>query len=329
MHMPALSDNLLSLSSRDMPAAERLPFWREVFGRRIAHVDIEPAPDMPFGVEATMRVLPGLRLHAASTLSPIRFSRTREILADGNDDFALLTNMRGIMTARYGGEDIPMRVGEAVLFSHAEPSTMAHGTSAMRGLIIERRKLAPLVCDLDNRTARPIAPDNEALRLLHHYLDSPALDGLAAAPPELRQAFALHVCDLVALALGATRDGAALALARGGRAARLEAVKADILGRLREGDLCVATVAERHHMTARHVHRLFEGAGTTFSHFVLKARLERAHRMLSDPRHAHLPITELAYAAGFGDLSYFNRAFRRHYGGSPTEIRRAAARPIS
>jgi AraC-like DNA-binding protein len=32
-------------------------------------------------------------------------------------------------------------------------------------------------------------------------------------------------------------------------------------------------------------------------------------------------ITAIAFDAGFGDLSYFNRTFRRRYGATPSDIR--------
>ena len=32
----------------------------------------------------------------------------------------------------------------------------------------------------------------------------------------------------------------------------------------------------------------------------------------------------LAFESGFGDLSYFNRRFRRRYGRSPSEVKRTA-----
>jgi AraC-like DNA-binding protein len=43
--------------------------------------------------------------------------------------------------------------------------------------------------------------------------------------------------------------------------------------------------------------------------------------MLRDPRCATRRIGEIAYDVGFGDLSYFNRAFRRRYGVTPSEVR--------
>jgi AraC-like DNA-binding protein len=56
---------------------------------------------------------------------------------------------------------------------------------------------------------------------------------------------------------------------------------------------------------------------------VLSQRLARAYRRLSDPRRANEKISTIAYDAGFADLSYFNRAFRRCYGVSPSDIRAA------
>ena len=64
--------------------------------------------------------------------------------------------------------------------------------------------------------------------------------------------------------------------------------------------------------------------GTTFTDFVLCGRLARAHRMLVDPRYADHSISAVAYEAGFSDLSYFNRTFRRRYGATPSGIRQGA-----
>jgi AraC-like DNA-binding protein len=66
---------------------------------------------------------------------------------------------------------------------------------------------------------------------------------------------------------------------------------------------------------------LFEQEGTTFSQYVIGQRLLRAYRILTDLRFADRSITSVAFDAGFGDLSYFNRVFRRRFGGTPSEIR--------
>jgi AraC-like DNA-binding protein len=79
-------------------------------------------------------------------------------------------------------------------------------------------------------------------------------------------------------------------------------------------------------VTPRYLQRLFESDGTTFSAFLLGRRLARAHRMLSEPRSVQRQVSAIAYDAGFGDLSYFNRCFRRLYGATPMDVREAAAK---
>jgi AraC-like DNA-binding protein len=129
----------------------------------------------------------------------------------------------------------------------------------------------------------------------------------------------------MALALGATREAAVIANARGMRAARLHAVKADIAANLTSRDLSVAAVALRQRVTPRYIHMLFDGEGTTFSQTVLAERLAYVHRLLLDPSRVHQSISAIAYASGFGDLSHFNHVFRRRYGATPSEVRREQA----
>jgi len=160
---------------------------------------------------------------------------------------------------------------------------------------------------LDAALCRPIPADNAALRLLTHYIG--ILDETDTLATDAQRHAVAHVHDLVALALGATRDGAEIAKARGARAARLRVIKDDIGSNLARDDLSVATVAARHRLAVRYVQRLFEAEGVTFTEYVLEARLACVHRMLRDPRLAHVKIGTVACDAGFGDPSYFNGFF--------------------
>ena len=63
------------------------------------------------------------------------------------------------------------------------------------------------------------------------------------------------------------------------RIARFQAVKADIAANLTSRDLSVTAVALRQRVTPRYIHVLFDGAGTTFSQFVLAERLAYVRRL--------------------------------------------------
>jgi len=56
---------------------------------------------------------------------------------------------------------------------------------------------------------------------------------------------------------------------------------------------------------------------------VLDRRLDLARRRLRDPRFATRTISAIACDVGFGDLSYFNRAFRRRFHATPGDVRHA------
>jgi AraC-like DNA-binding protein len=43
--------------------------------------------------------------------------------------------------------------------------------------------------------------------------------------------------------------------------------------------------------------------------------------MLTDPHHLHLAIIDIAFGVGFGDVSHFNRTFRRRFGETPSGVR--------
>lgn len=59
--------------------------------------------------------------------------------------------------------------------------------------------------------------------------------------------------------------------------------------------------------------------GITFQEYLIRLRIDRAQQLLSNPR---LSVTDVAGAAGFGDLSHFTRTFRRYVGSSPSAYRK-------
>jgi AraC-like DNA-binding protein len=171
--------------------------------------------------------------------------------------------------------------------------------------------------------ARPIPADNPAFRLLLGYLAT-ANDVQELITPELQRLAVAHVYDLLALALGATRDAAATAKDRGVRAARLVAAKEFVRQHLHWPGLRAEAVAVHLGVTPRYVHMLFETEGLSFLEYVFAERIARAHEVLHTD--SDRTISTIAFAVGFSDLSHFNRTFRRRFGRTPTEVRAEARR---
>jgi AraC-like DNA-binding protein len=280
-------------------------------------VSFEPIPDLAGGIDFAIRKLPGLGI-LSGTVQGIRHQHTRE---DDDNDFSFHLNLSGLSAVAARGRETILRNGDAMLLSYTESRTITRpGPVYHRVLRLPRASLAPLVRHIDDAVLRPIPHGTGTLRLLSHYSGA-LLDDPALAVPETRQLIATQLCDLIAVTLGATRDAAAIAEGRGIRAARLRAIKSDTEAHLTQADLSASTVAKRQRISESYIRKLFEGEGTSFSEFVLGRRLVRAHRMLTDQRHEDRSIAWVAFECGFGDLSYFNRTFKRLYGATPSEVR--------
>jgi len=296
--------------------------WRELYGREVLRLEHEPLPDQPFHVDTTLHLWPGLAI--ASVRSSLqRVGRTRMLIDDGDDSLILqITTCPGI--ASQFGRTVAVEAGAGIVLSAAD---IGHFTFAAPSdtlaVRLPRKPLAQLVRDLNAALVRPLPAETPALRLLKRYLAT-LEKAPASLAPQLQHVVMTHVYDLVAMALGVPRDASEVAMGRGVRAARLNAIKADIRAHLGEPDLSVDAVAGREGVSPVYVRKLFESEDTSFTQFVLGERLARAHRLLSDPRFAERGIGALALEVGFGDLSYFNRAFRRRYGVSPSDVRAAA-----
>jgi AraC-like DNA-binding protein len=314
---------ILSIRSGDFDVADRVEAFRNVVST-MTRVDVTPDDPATFHSETSIAILTDLMIghgsHSASTAV-----RTTAHAADAGDNVMFHIPLSGgCSIAQTGGETAELRPG----LIYADPSGVAgvlrfHGEPTVGCYVsLPRRHLAAAGAGLDAMLRRT-APLTAQWRLLFGYARSLHRE-LPHLPPEDAAQSACHLRDLAVMALGATRDASQIALGRGVRAARLRAVKADIEHHLAMPDLSANAVAARNGLSPRYIRALFEGEGTSFGDYVAARRLDRAHRMLTDPALTARTISQIAMDAGFGDLSWFNARFKRSYGLSPRDVRARA-----
>jgi AraC-like DNA-binding protein len=293
---------------------------RSLRDQGLTWVTFDPIPDLVCDIDFGIRKLPELGL-LSGTVRGVRHVHARLDSGDGDDDFSFHLNVSGLSTVVSHRGETTLRDGDAMLLTYSAGRTISRPARVDHRVIrLPRALLRSLVHDIDDAVLRPIPRGTGMLNLLKAYADALFDDPLLSAP-DMRQLIMTQLCDLVAVTLGATRDAAATAEGRGVRAARLRAIKTDIEANLALGDVSAASVARRQNVSDSYIRKLFAGEQTSFSDFVLRRRLVRVHRLLMDPRRVNQSIASLALEAGFGDLSYFNRAFKRFYGATPSEMR--------
>lgn len=281
---------------------------------------IEPLPACRIRVDVTQWALPGLGILAGNLCGVRQHTRSERSAPAGADGVFFGMTVAGNSIFRQHDDEIVVHGGDGFLASRGDRGFSITRPTPTRfiGLRLPRTALAALVPDLDCPQVRIIPRTSPALSLLKKYLS--VVDEAVLAAPEVQRVVVGQIYDLTALVIGATRE-AALAAGRTARAARLYAIKMDIIAHLHDGTLNSAAVACRQRVTLRYLQKLFEMEGSSYSEFVLGERLTRAHRLLTNPLYVSRPIGVIAYDVGFNDLSYFNRKFRQRYGATPSDVR--------
>ncbi|PWW03217.1 AraC-like DNA-binding protein [Paenibacillus cellulosilyticus] len=92
-----------------------------------------------------------------------------------------------------------------------------------------------------------------------------------------------------------------------------------------ENDLCLETVAANIFVSRCHYSRMFkEHFGIGFKEYIMNKRVQKAKVMLQEG----VPVTDVCYAVGYGDLTHFGRVFKRLVGEKPSDYRKKNARMV-
>jgi AraC-like DNA-binding protein len=312
--------NRFAISYRGPAQGQRYEMWREEICRSFCRLDAGPTEDSYVDCRNDFALVHSVAL-ATPTGSSARFARTRALLADGCDDFVLISASRGPVRVTQGAKIIDLSAAQMCLTEmNVVGDAILNSAGRFTTTRIPRRALLQVSPTAEARLAQPLW-DNPALIVMIERYFALCYDVALDLDAVGQQTAAQHLIDLVGLLLGGDADRREAMVRRGYSSARLDLLKADTLQSLSRSDLTVDAIAHANGLSARQAQRLFARSGATFTEFVLEHRLSLARRLLSDRRNRHRKVSDIADAAGFADLSYFNRAFRRRFGVTPRDMR--------
>ncbi len=104
-----------------------------------------------------------------------------------------------------------------------------------------------------------------------------------------------------------------------------ERIRTYIDGHIGFEDLSSERLCAEFRVSRSTLYRIFHQYGGVAS-YVRNRRLDSAMRLLSSPHAAHLSVTDIATQSGFHSDRAFRLAFKRRFGGAPTDARAACPR---
>lgn len=270
--------------------------------------------DLPVDIKMRLRAVGSVHLALANT-TPVSL-----ITPSDEEDMLYLSMAGGNGVHDAHGEDLFIRPGDVnVMRRDRQTMTIVAEQSDCLSIAIPRRLIVDRIVSTDCLLQTTSLHD-PAANLLNSYAVS-LLRNNAVIPDDDQRVFAAHLVDLTVLMLGAKRDCAHQARANGVRAARRQALKADIATHLCDPRLSLQWLAKRHGISIPYVRTLFYEEGTSFTDYLTAKRLDHVHERLCDPAFKHHTIAAIALMAGFGDISWFNQVFRRRFQATPSDIR--------
>lgn len=319
--------NRFVFESDEVPVPERVDMARELAGRLFGGFHLLPTNDPEFraGMWASRTgdvvIGSGYLTAAEFRLGACPGTRAQKPAFGQEDEGIFWIYLRGEATVQQGAVEGVRECGSA-WFMHADMpgAGLTEGThvlalnmpsKALRRAVGHNRHLAPLA----------LHKGNPLIGLLTGYIES-AKQLPADTDPAVLSSIGMHLTDLVALALGPTREAAEEAEKGGLKTARLDAVLRAIDANYTDPEFSVADVAAQLKLSVRYVQDILHETGIGFSDRVTELRLTEACELL---RRAHITkrkVSDIAFSCGFNNLSYFHRAFRRRFGMTP-----AGARP--
>lgn len=308
------------LVSADVGRDEASTLSQRILGRTVAREAAAPDLPLPFAARCVLTTRPDIGLR--SCFAPASHWIWPPERREEGASHILVRPAEGRVVIRQGDRRIALRAREAAVFALDQPTEFVLAQPGRIDVIeLDAALLTSLV---GNAGLMQVIPrSNPGLQALAHY-GALLLRGLLPLNSAELQALAkAHIHDLIGAALS-DREPATPAAMADRRAGRLAAIKADIEARLERRELGVEMIATLHGVSARVVQKLFETEGRTFSDYVLERRLDRAWHRLVTAEGAALTISTVAYEVGFGDLSYFNRCFRKRFGRAPSQIKAQA-----
>lgn len=261
--------------------------------------------------------------HVAKDLHSIRRTK-RDISRDGGENFFLIVQEEGRALMSQRDSARMLQPGDMMLIDSAEPSEFSFFGSFGRQLSVHVPRVEMLERFGHSAAGGLYLPRNDYITVALGATLAKAFE------PAGNEGQSLHLREAMFGLLGALlyernqKDNGDRIDADVSGATLLQQGLAYLDRMFTSNELTIQAVAEDLSVSLRQLQRAFALVGVTPTDYLLQKRLEYACQLLLERKvqDSNILVSSIAYAAGFNDVSYFNRQFRKHFNCSPGQYKR-------
>ncbi len=306
--------------AQSVKPADRLAFWRDTISDVFVALDCT-SPD-PARIEGLLRCreVDDIRLAAVRSNSQ-HVTRRSQSRRSQHDFFLASFQLEGQCIIRQHGRSAALNPGRFAIYDSSQPYELEmDGPFESITVRLPRDLVGAQMACPERMTAIALGDGAPLSRAAFHYIVSmwQQLDRVAS---NLHGRISRTATDLICDALAEAQGTAPMAETSHVLAMR-QRLLVYIAANARDSDLNPGSIAAANGISLRYLNKLFAGADQSVSVLVWSQRLELARRDLGDCAQRGKSITQIAFDAGFNDLSHFSRIFRTRYGVSPRDYRK-------
>lgn len=314
--------SLQSLRTTDLPKFDPMSIWNEFASETVAKMSVMPHRPEKYQAHLS-RVKVGriglTWIETSAVTINVEGGQVGAWSAPAGDAFLLSIQEAGTCIAEVGGQETMVRPGEMVLLDASLPlpwriiSLQPTRTLTIKfpaDLLLELVKDAKAFCGSKFSADVPkIALGSSLLLSLKHAIE-------ADPDEDWDESYADILPNIVARTFFGYPREVITPQSRSLRQLACAIVERD----LDDPDLSIGGIADELGTSVRTIQRAFLEIGLTPRRFILERRIATVAESLKKG-HNSTSITDVALAAGFNNISYFAREFRKHMGVSAREFR--------
>jgi len=294
--------------------------WGSLLAKSFMRFAVEADESQRFRGTFRVRDVAGIEFIGMETDRHVSHRDAGSIQDDPRADYLVCLQVEGEGEFSQGSRSAVVRPGDVTFFDTTMPATVA-SSDDYRSLCV---RLPQHLVDVPRAGMRELS----ATRFDAGEGLTPAIGALlrtfdevsGTMPGRVRSLAAHNVLDLIST-LFQSRLAPSERRGRWSPGRELDDMLGYIDRNLFDPDLDPGVVAAAHYMSLRRAHAVFHDAGLTISAHILRRRLERCRRELTDPAKAAEPVASVGLRFGFRTPSQFGRAFKEAFGESPAAYR--------